>query len=253
MSARPVFTTDSRWIRRAVRTSPALRLVCLPFAGGGASVYQTLARLLPHSIEVLAVQLPGREERTREDPPDAVPALAAACAVALRPYLNVPYALYGHCAGALLAYEVAHEVGRRFGVWPRHFVAAAQRAPEGAFSRSPLHVLPDDQFLEAVRERGGLPPAVAGNPELISMLLPLLRSDFALWERYEHRKGALLPSRVTSVRGRGDRSIDENDTRPWREHSSVGWSELLFEGGHYFINDLSQADADALAEVLLVH
>src|SRR5689334_9345116 len=104
----PVFTADSRWIRRAVRPRPSLRLVCLPFAGGGASVYQSLARRLPHSIEVLAIQLPGREERTREDPPASVPALAAACAVAVRPYLNVPYALYGHCAGALLAYEVAH-------------------------------------------------------------------------------------------------------------------------------------------------
>ncbi len=247
----PMFTADSRWIRRAVRPHPSLRLVCLPFAGGGASAFQSLVRLLPRDIEVIAIQLPGREERTREDPPDAVPALAAACAVAVRPYLNVPYALYGHCAGALLAYEVAHEVRRRFGVWPNRLVAAAQPAPHLPPTRPPLHELSDELLIEGIRERGGLPPAIAVQPDLISVLLPLLRSDFALWERYQHRRRDPLPCPVTTMRGRADGLVDVTNTKPWGEHSSAGWSELLVEGGHYFISSLGQADASALAGVLL--
>ena len=247
----PVFAQDSRWVRRAVRPSPSLRLVCLPFAGGGASVYESLARLLPHSIEVLALQLPGREERTREDPPNDVLKLAAACAVAVRPYLNVPYALYGHCAGALLAYEMAHEVGQRFGVWPKCLVAAAQPAPHLPVTRSPLHELPDEQLIEVIRERDGLPTKIADKSELISLLLPLLRSDFTLWEQYQYRQRDPLPCPVTTVRGRTDGLVDVSDTKPWGAHSSAGWSELLVEGGHYFINTLDRADANALAGVLL--
>jgi medium-chain acyl-[acyl-carrier-protein] hydrolase len=248
---RPVFTADSRWVRRVVRPRPAMRLICLPFAGGGASVYQALAGLLPPSIEVLAVQLPGREDRTREDPPDNLPRLVSACAVALRPYVTMPYAIYGHCAGGLLAYEVAHELGRRFRSWPTQLVAAAQPAPHRQVTRFPLHELPDERLLEVIRERGGLPAAVERSPELVDMLLPLLRSDFALWENYEHRPRGPLPCPVTTVRGRDDDLVEMDDTKPWGDHSSAGWSELLVEGGHYFINTIGQADANALADLLL--
>lgn len=247
---RPVFTAESRWIRRAARHRPRLRLVCLPFAGGGASVYQALPGLLPPSIEVLAVQLPGREDRSRENPPGNLSALVAACAVALRPYLNVPYALYGHCAGALLAYEVAHEVGRRFGVWPTHLVAGAQPAPHLPVTNFPLHELPDEDLLEVIRERGGLPEAVARRPDLVAVLLPLLRSDFALWENYRHSPRDPLPCPVTTVRGRADLLVDASATEPWAQHSEAGWSELLVEGGHYFISGLGRTDAHALADLL---
>lgn len=92
------FTADSRWVRRVPREDARMRLICLPFAGGGASVYQRMAALLPSWVEILAVQYPGREDRSREDPPSSVAGLVTACAIALRPYTTMPYALYGHCA-----------------------------------------------------------------------------------------------------------------------------------------------------------
>jgi medium-chain acyl-[acyl-carrier-protein] hydrolase len=250
--AGPVFTADSRWIRRASRSRPRLRLICLPFAGGGASIYQRLPGLLPPSIEVIALQLPGREDRTREDPPGDLSALTAAAAVALRPYLHVPFAFYGHCAGALLGYEVAHEIGARFGKWPSMLVAAAQPAPRLPTTSAPLHRLPDARLLEVVGDRGGLPPAVARRPDLVEMLLPLLRSDFTLWERYTAQPRGRMPCPVLTVRGRDDLLVDATVTEPWAEESSVGWRELLVDGGHYFINGLGRADADAIGRALLV-
>ncbi len=249
----PVFTADSRWIRRAARENPRLRLVCLPFAGGGASVYHRLPELLPPSIEVLAVQLPGREDRTREAPPADVAGLARACAVALRPYLNTPFALYGHCAGALLAYEVAHEVAQRFGVWPSLLIAGAQPAPHLSVTRAPLHELPDEALLETIRQRGGLPEAVSRRPELLDMLLPLLRSDFALWEQYlpHPEPRPPLPCPVLAVRGRDDDLVSAEDAQAWGQHTTAGCTEQIVDGGHYFINGLGPADAAALARSLL--
>jgi medium-chain acyl-[acyl-carrier-protein] hydrolase len=247
----PVFTADSRWVRRAARSRPRLRLVCLPFAGGGTSIYQRLPELLPPSIEVIALQLPGREERTREEPPTDVSALAAAGAVALRPYLGMPFAFYGHCAGALLALEMAHEVGARFGVWPSMLVAAAQPAPHLHATSSPLHELPDEQLIAAVRDRGGLPAAIAGDPGLVELLLPLLRSDFALWEQYAVSRRDPLPCPIMTVRGRDDTIVDAAATRAWAQYSTTGWTELLVDGGHYFIAGLGSADAGAIARPLL--
>ena len=245
------FTIDSPWIRRAPRPSPRMRLVCVPYAGGGASVYRGLPDLLPDSIEVLALQLPGREDRSREDMPTDVRRMAKACAVALRPYLGTPFAFYGHCAGALLANEIAHEVGRRYGVWPTRLVAGAQPAPHRPVGRRTLPQRPDDGLLDVVADRGGLPSALFRRPELVDMFLRLLRSDFTLWETYRYDSPGQLPCPVTTVRGREDELVDASQTAPWAEHTSAGWDELQVAGGHYFVTGLDTTDAGALARALL--
>ncbi|MFD7657540.1 thioesterase II family protein [Actinosynnema sp. NPDC059797] len=249
---RAAFTADSLWVRRSTRPSPAVRLVCVPYGGGGASVYRSLADRLPDSIEVLALQPPGREDRSREDPPERLRGLVRAAAIALRPFCTADYVLYGHCAGALLAYEVALEMGGRFGLWPRRLIAAAQPAPHLPPPGPPLHELPDDRLLDVVRQRGGLPDAVLANAELLSFLLPVIRSDFTLWERYEHRhRRRALPCPVTTLRGRDDEVVRPELCEPWREHTTGGWDHHEVDGDHYFINRLADSTARVLARATL--
>ncbi|MEO8033728.1 MAG: alpha/beta fold hydrolase, partial [Acidobacteriota bacterium] len=89
-----------------------MRVFCLPYAGGGASAYRTWAAGLPSDIQLCAVQLPGRENRLGEplyrSATDLVPALVSA----LRPFLDRPYAIFGHSMGGLLAFEAARQIRR---------------------------------------------------------------------------------------------------------------------------------------------
>ncbi|GAA1551471.1 alpha/beta fold hydrolase [Dactylosporangium maewongense] len=248
-TATVTFTADSQWVRRVPREGARLRLVCLPFAGGGASVYQGMAALLPSWIEVLAVQPPGHEDRSREPLPASIPGLVTACAIALRPYTTMPYALYGHCAGALLAHEVAHEMGRRFGTWPQRLIAAEQPAPQAPPPPAPLHLRSDEDLLASIRDRGGLPEAVAGNAQLLEFLLPVLRHDFALWENYRHRPRPPLPVPITTVRGTTG-SVDETALAGWAEQTTAGRTGVTVEGGHYFIVGLTAAAAGGIAAAL---
>ena len=64
----------------------ALRLFCLPFAGGGASIYRTWGKLLGSTVEVCPVQLPGRENRFSEPAFKNAQALAQALANQLQLY-----------------------------------------------------------------------------------------------------------------------------------------------------------------------
>lgn len=250
-SAPVSFTMDSPWVRRVPRAQARVRLICLPFAGGGASVYQRTAALMPSWVETLTVQLPGREDRSREEPPARIDALVTACSIALRPYTTMPYVLYGHCAGGLLAYEIAHEMGRRFGTWPRRLIVGEQPAPQAPPPAEPLHLLPDEELLATVRERGGLPDAVARNAPLLEMLLPLLRSDFALWENYRYRPRPPLPVPITTVRGLTG-SVDESDLAGWAAQTAVGRTGLSVEGGHYFVVGLSPEAAREIGGQLSV-
>lgn len=246
-----VMSADSRWIRRVPRQQPVVRLICLPYGGGGASIFQGLAALAPDSIEIAAVQLPGREDRSREDPPEDLDALVSACSVALRPYCTMPYVFYGHCAGALLAYEIAQTMGSRFGLWPERLIAAAQPAPHLPPREPLLHEMDDEQLLETINQRGGLPEAVARHTELVEFLLSVLRSDFTLWERYEYVKRDPLPFPVTSIRGKQDDVMGPEATAPWSEHTTAGHTDLEIDGGHYFINELSERGASILAGAVL--
>lgn len=243
------YATDSLWVRRVPRPGAAIRLICLPFAGGGASVYRRMAALLPPWVELLAVQLPGREDRSGEAPPTDIARLVTACAIALRPYTTVPYALYGHCAGGLLAFEIAHEMGGRFGTWPRRLIVAEQPAPQAAPPAEPLHLLPDERLLAAVRGRGGLPDAVARHAELQEFLLPLLRGEFALWENYRHRRRPPLPVPITTIRALSGLA-DETGMAGWAEQTSAGHTGVSVEGGHYFVLDLTAAAARRIGEQL---
>jgi medium-chain acyl-[acyl-carrier-protein] hydrolase len=244
-----VFAAESPWVRRAVREQARQRLVCFPYAGAGASLFRSWPARMPATIEVVAVQLPGREDRSREPPPDDLRALARACAIALRPYCTMPFSVYGHCAGALLAYEVAHEMGGRFGLWPDRFIAAAQRAPGAPADERRLDELPDEAFLEEMRRRGGIPEAVLGNRELLRFLLPLVRADVALWERYEHRTLRPLRCPVVALYGKSDDLVGRDLARAWAAHTEAGCLVRDIEGDHYFVHreDTARVLADMLA------
>ncbi|MFH9658874.1 thioesterase II family protein [Streptomyces sp. NPDC017248] len=246
-----VFTAESPWIRRAARPAPALRLICLPHAGAGASAFRTWPALLPPAIEMIVVQLPGREDRSREDPPTRLRALVRACAVALRPFCTGDFAFYGHCAGALLGWEVARELGERHRLWPRRLLAAAQPAPHLPPPARPLHALPDADLAAEVERRGGLPPAVRRNPALLDMLLPLIRSDFTLWETYRYEPRPPLPVPVTTVRGTEDTTVPAAALGSWAEHTTAGHTHHEVDGGHYFVNQPTERTARVLARALL--
>src|SRR6185369_17478936 len=84
----------------------SLRLFCFPYAGGGALVYRDWHRFLPGSIGVYSAQLPGRGDRLAEPPFLELPALIEPLTEAIMPYLDKPFAFFGHSMGALIAFEL---------------------------------------------------------------------------------------------------------------------------------------------------
>src|SRR5438105_324520 len=106
-----------------------VRLLCLPYAGGGAALFRTWADALPPTIEICPVQLPGRETRFREPAISRWDPLLGQLAEALAPYLDRPFAFFGHSMGALLAFELAHRLRTHYGLRPTHLFASGCAAP----------------------------------------------------------------------------------------------------------------------------
>jgi len=102
------------------RTNPnaQLRLFCFPYAGGGTLMYRNWARNLPATIEICRAQLPGREVRLKESGLTRLNPLVLALADAIEPYLDLPFAFFGHSMGTLIAFELTRELQRRHGLTP---------------------------------------------------------------------------------------------------------------------------------------
>ena len=222
-----------------------MRLFCLPFAGGGASTYRQWPAALPASIEVCPVQLPGREERYGEPAHTSVIGVSRALARELAPYLDKPFAIFGHSMGALLAFETARALRHAGARGPAALLASAYPAPQDAVTRTPIHQLPDHAFIEEMRKMEGTPEAVLANAELMAFMLPVLRADFQACDTYVFAGEPPLDVPLTVYGGVDDREVDRAALDAWRDTTHGDFTLRLLPGGHFFVQthrDLLLAD-----------
>ena len=212
-----------------------MRLFCLPFAGGGASMFRTWGKALPPTIEVCPVQLPGREERLADPPYTDLRALAESLAVQLQPYVQKPFALFGHSVGALLAFELTTSLRRQSGPMPLVLYLSAHRAPHLPLRRKPLYQLPDAEFLQGVRAMGGTPAAVFESKAVLDLVLPALRADFTALDTYRFVPEAPLDCPLVLYAGLKDTEVSPQDVETWQEYTTRTTILRLFPGDHFFL------------------
>lgn len=229
-----------RWIirPRGVQPAPgATRLICFPHAGGGASVYLPWGAQLPE-LDVMALQLPGRESRLSEPALDHFPSLREAVVQALAPLLDRPFVFFGHSMGALLAYEAARALQLRGGPLPVHLYVSGRRCPLVRDSEPPLHGLPDLAFLDALDKRfGGVPAVIRNDPDLRALFVPTLRADLGALERHRFEPDALLRVPITALGGVDDPQTTSAMLAGWSELTSRAFDIQRFEGGHFYLHE----------------
>ena len=225
-------------------------MFCFPYAGGGASVYRGWGASLPNDLEVCPVQLPGRESRLREPAFTDIDVLVPAVADALDPYMNLPFVLFGHSMGAAIAFELARELRRRGRPQPLHLFVSGRRAPHLPAREEPIHALPEAEFLAKLRELNGTPEEVLQHEELMKLLLPILRADFGVNEKYEPTPGEPLEAGISALGGIGDKDVTREDVEAWKEHTRGRFRSRMFPGDHFFIQGNKDLVLEAVARDL---
>ena len=178
------------WLQcRPASGRPQIRLFCFPHAGGGASAFHSWRAAFPSAVQLCSVLLPGRESRRSEPAFTQLNLLATTLARELAPWLDLPYAVFGHSMGAMLAFEWIRELRRSGQAMPARLFLSGRRAPDLNHEAAELHMLPDPQFIkELTRRYGGIPDEIRQVPELVDYYLPVLRADLTLVESYHFRK-----------------------------------------------------------------
>jgi len=216
--------------------APAVRLFCLPYVGGAASVYESWRGALGGDVEVCPVELPGHQTRLREKAFSDLDALVNALASAITDELDVPYALFGHSLGSLVAFELARELRRRGADEPRALFVSGGPAPRLAREHPPVHDASDAEVVARLRLLGGLPDEVLAEPGLLRRFLPTIRADFAVFETYAFTPERPLSCPVVAFTGSEDTDVPAARVEPWSVESTGRFEHHVLPGGHFFVH-----------------
>jgi surfactin synthase thioesterase subunit/glycosyltransferase involved in cell wall biosynthesis len=224
-----------------IESQPAKpRLFCFPYAGSGALAYRPWIPPLSSAVSVCPVRLPGRETRINEEPFQSMAALVKAVEAAITPYLDHPFAFFGHSMGAAIAFELARSLRRHGKALPLALYVSGARAPQFRLNWTPPPPPDDRELLEQLRRLEGIPADVLDNTQVMEYALPVLRADTALFRNYVYAVEPPLPLPIFAYGGCSDPNVSAEQVEAWREQTTAAFVRREFDGGHFFINSASE-------------
>ncbi|HSF94609.1 MAG TPA: SDR family NAD(P)-dependent oxidoreductase, partial [Thermohalobaculum sp.] len=271
--AAPVGGAPGAWlVVQRPRPEARIRLICFPFAGGGSAVFDRWGDAFDPAIEIVAVEPPGRLGRINEAPVRTVEEFARGLLPELVQKLDKPYAVLGHCLGGLTLYESLRFLEARGHRMPEHIFVSGARPPSvlkapGNFEREleerlrefvdyrsgkPVYDQTDEVFAEIVRAFGiSESSKMLEIEELRGIVLPTVRAEFEMANRYIYLPEDPFPVPLTCFRGGLDEYFRDIDARIWRKFTDRKFELFTRETGHFAIVEDFDFIRDTIQDRLL--
>jgi len=193
---------------------------------------------LPGEIELVAVQLPGRESRVKEAFIASMDDLIGGIVEAITPLVNKPYAIFGHSFGALNGFEVIRELRRRGLNQPFLFIPAGRQGPQLKPKKPPIASLPQEAFIEELRkEYGDHIGPILDSAELRDVFIPQIHADFALSETYRFRGGQPVDCPIVALGGVDEEDLEAHELNAWSAQTNRRFRSQRLPGDHFFIRE----------------
>ncbi|MFJ8754509.1 thioesterase II family protein [Streptomyces sp. NPDC102441] len=225
--------THSRWLAGAARLPRhAVRLYCLPFLGGPADFFLPLVRELPSWVEPCPVELPGYGKRFREPAVRNVLELARLLAEVIdHDRAGRPYAIFGHCAGGLLAFEATRHLRLRARPQPTLLAVSSTHPPHqwhhmtAALKTRPLQRL-KPLLLELAAQRS----LHVASAEAVT------KREVTAYLRYRHAEEAPLDCPISVFGGREDSLVVPECLSAWADLSHGRVRHRIYPGRHFYVD-----------------
>jgi surfactin synthase thioesterase subunit len=245
--------TDARslvvkpWVKRyPVDGGPAT--LVFPHAGGAALAYRSLGTALANAgSDAYVMQYPQRGDRLSHPAPASVGDLARDLFDAGDWAALGPIRLFGHCMGAVVAFEFAR-VAERVGVEIDALWVSASEAPSTVAAAPDLPMAQSEIIAEMV-DLGGTDPRLLDDDDFVELLLMAVRADYSAFNRYACDADATIAADIHTLGGDRDHRVSEDMLRRWEIHTTGAFTLSMFGGGHFFVNDHTAEVAELVNDV----
>jgi len=209
------------------------QIFLIHFAGGNCYSFQFMMPYLK-DVEVIAVELPGRGKRAKEELLHDFDAAALDLFAQILPRLSgADFIIYGHSMGSLLGLRIAAML-EACGKYPAGALFTGNAGP-GIKKYNQTYLLDRPAFKEVLRKLGGIPEEVFQHEELFSFVEPIIRADFEIVEKSEQY--CFLPVKTPIYTIMGTREEFVGDIDNWRSYTHAHFTKDVLFGGHFFIHD----------------
>ncbi len=229
-----------------------LRLFCLPYAGGSATIFRNWPAYFEKRVEIGMINLPGRTNRVTETPMNRLEPLVQSLVTALLPELNKPFAIFGHSMGATIGFECVRELRRRKVPLPVRLFVSGRPAPQVSLPYEDSYRLPDPLFIDLLKSLNGTPPSLFEQPELLELLMPVLRADFELIQTYAYAPDLPLSCPITAFGGLKDPQVLPAEVNAWRVQTTADFRVRMFDGDHFFLHSCERLLMAVIANELRI-
>lgn len=231
-----------------------IKLVCIPYAGGSAQIFYKWRKHLNSHIELIPVELTGRGKRFLEPYYSSIQDAVNDIYKIVKPQIqNSNYAIFGHSLGSILAYELIYLLKNNGIHNPIHVFFSGRYPPHIHRHKALIHNSPNEIFKKEIFKLGGTPLELLENDELYEIFMPILRSDYKIVETYNYtKKSCKFDFDISVFSGFKDNEVEQSDLQEWKYYTDKNFKIVMFEGGHFFINEELENVTNAI-NVLLKH
>lgn len=241
----------------------SLRILCLPPAGSGGSIFfpweARLQELIPEwvktecdddhveatlkNVQVLPIELPGRSSRYKEALVKDMVEIVQQIVNGLEEQFlrdDIPFLILGHSFGSWIAFEMTREIEKRGMKRPIALLTSAIRSPRLAgvqndIDSTEMHSLGEEEFWKKMEERYGKNKELE-HPSVRKMMGPILQADFQIAETYAPLPDSRVSCPLFVSGGSEDVRYNEKMLQAWDDCTADShFTVSTFAGGHSYL------------------
>ncbi|EOO16134.1 MULTISPECIES: thioesterase II family protein [Bacillus] len=215
-----------------------IKLFCLPFAGGSASIYMKWRPHLHPMIELIPIEIASRGARFNDDHYGSFDACIEDVLNQIKNYgIDTPYAIFGHSMGASISFEVTRKLELKYNSLPIRLFLSGRRSPQSARPFKQMHLLSDDEFIVELRKLGGTAEEILADSSLSEVFFPIIRADYEMLSSYKFQPPSQPINVAFSIlNGKAD-DLYPQEITGWQALTTSKCEYLFFEGGHFYIEE----------------
>jgi len=212
------------------------RIFCFHPVGAGASMFSHFVYHPPKGSEVLAFQLPGRENRADEAHYEDIAKLIPELAQVILPYLDKPFIVMGHSFGGIVGFELIRYLRMQHALSPQHLFITGTIAPQltrkwkerDVISQTAVETNSEERLLSLMN--------YIDDVDFLKRILPVMRKDMPLIMSYLYQEEERLSFPITAFAAAQDEVVLVEEVSQWKEQTQAEFTLEVVDGDHWFLS-----------------